>query len=86
MAVLGQPVRAEAGHRMFRTFTLPDGRIFVLHDRRLVEIRYRRLKPGYQVGGQPIADLRQPTADLQSPTSGNQPPTSNLRQLTSASA
>lgn len=36
---------------IFRTFTLPDGRIFVLHDRRLVEMRYRRLKPGYQVGG-----------------------------------
>ncbi len=36
---------------IFRAYTLPDGRPFVLHDRRLVEMRYRRLKPGYQVGG-----------------------------------
>lgn len=36
---------------IFRTYTLRDGRPFVLHDRRLVEMRYRRLKPGYQVGG-----------------------------------
>jgi hypothetical protein len=36
---------------LFRTYTLPDGRPFVLHDRRLAEMRYRRLKPGYQVGG-----------------------------------
>ncbi|RAU97162.1 hypothetical protein [Paenibacillus sp. YN15] len=36
---------------LFRGFALADGRPFFLHDRRLVEMRYRRLKPGYQVGG-----------------------------------
>lgn len=41
--------KPEAG--MFRSFDLPDGGSFMLHDRRLVEMRYRRLKPGYQVGG-----------------------------------
>ncbi|MDF2934687.1 MAG: hypothetical protein K0Q90_60 [Paenibacillaceae bacterium] len=39
------------GAGLFRTFSLADGRSFVLHDRRLVEERYRRLKPGYQLGG-----------------------------------
>lgn len=36
---------------LFRSFALADGRPFFLHDRRLVEMYYRRLKPGYQVGG-----------------------------------
>lgn len=36
---------------LFRAFTLPGGQSFVLHDRRLAEMRYRRLKPGYQLGG-----------------------------------
>ncbi len=33
---------------MFRTYPLPDGRSFALHDRRLVEMRYRRLQPRHK--------------------------------------
>lgn len=37
---------------LFQKYGLPSGgREFMLHDRRLAEARYSRLKPGYQLGG-----------------------------------
>ncbi len=77
MAVLGQSVRAEAVPWNIPNVYPPGWSLIVLHDRKLVKMRSRRLKPGYQLGGQPTADLGQPMADLRPPPD-LQPSATNL--------